>query len=684
MRSFILFILLLFVMQLLQAQKNTLILSEKTENSNFLSKELEVFVDSSSKMSFEQILHDSSLHFSNASTIGKPNKYVYWVRINLKSNYSKDVTYRISAVWWDYVTGYLIFPDSTVQILQAGLLRKKSEMEGKDFATFQLPAGKEIKLYTRLSTSGYFMRMENINIQLSKHFPGLENERYYIFMYAILFGIMIGFAIYNLSISVSSRDASYIWYFLYVACLAITLIGQLGSRPSYLTQFILPEHPLVGLFLKRILDPIAFITLMLFSRSFLHTRKKHPRWDNFLLCMIFILTVHSLLWFMGAYNRANGAIISGIFYFLSVICVIITGIFAYREGFKAARFFIAGLIVLATGILVSLCSSAGWADLLWFLPKTRFLSFIKASGVYFFEGINAFIFSFALADRQKIRMEKLVAERTEELRHSLESLQQTQKQLIQSEKLASLGELTAGIAHEIQNPLNFVNNFSEVNTELIDEAGLEIDKGNIDEVKIILSDIKENEQKINHHGKRADAIVKGMLQHSRSSSGKKEPTDINALCDEYLRLAYHGLRAKDKSFNATMKTDYDEGIGNINIIPQDIGRVVLNLITNAFYAVADKKKKGMEGYEPIVNVSTQKQGNKVIITVKDNGMGMPEKVKEKIFQPFFTTKPTGEGTGLGLSMSYDIVTKGHGGKISVATTEGEYSEFSIVLPIQQH
>ena len=274
--------------------------------------------------------------------------------------------------------------------------------------------------------------------------------------------------------------------------------------------------------------------------------------------------------------------------------------------------------------------------------------------------------------------QKTIAEKT------LEELKTTQAQLIQAEKMASLGELTAGIAHEIQNPLNFVNNFSDVNAELVDEAQQEMDKGNIDEAKAILNGIKDNEQKINHHGKRADAIVKGMLQHSQRSTGIKEPTDINALADKYLRLAYHGLRAKDKSFNATMKTDFDESIGNINIIPQDIGRVVLNLINNAFYTVDEKKKapqhfkEGVE-YEPTVTVSTRKEKDKVEIRVKDNGNGIPQKVLDKIFQPFFTTKPTGQGTGLGLSLAYDIV-KAHGGEITVNTNLGEYTEFILRLP----
>ncbi len=272
------------------------------------------------------------------------------------------------------------------------------------------------------------------------------------------------------------------------------------------------------------------------------------------------------------------------------------------------------------------------------------------------------------------------AESFKKLNHTVDSLKKTQAQLIQAEKMASLGELTAGIAHEIQNPLNFVNNFSEVNSELITEMKQEIEKGNLEEVKTIAGNIDENEQKIIFHGKRADAIVKGMLQHSRSSSGVKEPTDINALADEYLRLAYHGLRAKDKFFNAKMKTEFDESLEKINVVPQDIGRVILNLITNAFYAVTEKKKLNNDEYDPSVTVSTRKAGDKILISVADNGNGIPQKVLDKIFQPFFTTKPTGQGTGLGLSLSYDIV-KAHGGELKVETKEGEGSEFVIQLPV---
>ena len=284
--------------------------------------------------------------------------------------------------------------------------------------------------------------------------------------------------------------------------------------------------------------------------------------------------------------------------------------------------------------------------------------------------------AYALLQVQKKETESQKEVAEEALMH----LKSTQSQLIQSEKMASLGELTAGIAHEIQNPLNFVNNFSEVNKELLVEMKDEMQKGNYDEAKEIIEDVIGNEEKINHHGKRADAIVKGMLQHSRQSSGIKEPTNINALADEYLRLSYHGLRAKDNSFNAALNSSYDPSIGNIEVIPQDIGRVLLNLFNNAFYAVAEKQKTAGEEYRPAVSVSTKRNGDKIELTVSDNGNGIPAAIKEKIFQPFFTTKPTGQGTGLGLSLSYDIV-KAHGGELKVETKEGEGSKFIITLPL---
>ncbi|MFZ9388319.1 MAG: HAMP domain-containing sensor histidine kinase [Chitinophagaceae bacterium] len=285
-----------------------------------------------------------------------------------------------------------------------------------------------------------------------------------------------------------------------------------------------------------------------------------------------------------------------------------------------------------------------------------------------------------LLAKQNEELEREVSQRTRELQESLEHLKETQTQLVHSEKMASLGELTAGIAHEIQNPLNFVNNFSDLNSELLDELTEALDKGDMEEAREIIRNLSDNEKKIVHHGQRADGIVKGMLQHSRNNSGQKEHTDLNELCDEYLRLAYHGMRARDKSFTAHIETRLDPALGKVNVIPQDIGRVLLNLINNALYAVAEKKKTAGEGYELRVRVSTRRVKDKVEIEVEDNGDGIPPPVRDKIFQPFFTTKPTGEGTGLGLSLSYDIVTKGHGGELKFESETGKGTRFFMILP----
>jgi len=377
-----------------------------------------------------------------------------------------------------------------------------------------------------------------------------------------------------------------------------------------------------------------------------------------------------------------------------------------NEKFKEAKFLVTAIVpYLAVALVIAVIRLIdndlynewrGWADAIqtfaviwgvgtWIVTRKQRKELIRAKQKAHEEEENNKVIS-----AMKAQLEVEVAERTAELRKQKEELEITlhelksaQTQLIQSEKMASLGELTAGIAHEIQNPLNFVNNFSEVNRELIAEMKHEINVGNMAEAKNIAKDIQDNEEKINYHGKRADAIVKSMLQHSRSSSGKKEATDINALADEYLRLAYHGLRAKDKSFNAKFQTDFDDRIAPINIVHQDIGRVLLNLINNAFYSVSEKQQRDIPGYEPTITVTTKKIGDgRVEIRVADNGNGVPKKVLDKIFQPFFTTKPTGLGTGLGLSLSYDIIKRGHGGELKVETKEGEGAEFIIILPIQ--
>ncbi len=307
--------------------------------------------------------------------------------------------------------------------------------------------------------------------------------------------------------------------------------------------------------------------------------------------------------------------------------------------------------------------------------RLKLYSVVALSTVFLLVGLILY-----RSNKLKQKANVLLQQQKQKVEDTLSALEAAQSQLIQSEKMASLGELTAGIAHEIQNPLNFINNFSEINAELLQEMEQEIETGNKDNLRSIAGDVRKNEEKINHHGKRADSIVKGMLQHSRKSTGQKEATDINALADEYLRLAYHGLRAKDKSFQVKLQTEFDPSAGNINIITQDIGRVLLNLYNNAFFAVTEKKNGHPAGFEPTVSVSTKRKGEELMISVKDNGPGIPQKIIDKIFQPFFTTKPTGVGTGLGLSMSYDIV-KAHRGELKVNNREGDGAEFVVILPI---
>ncbi|TAE27350.1 MAG: histidine kinase [Cytophagales bacterium] len=322
--------------------------------------------------------------------------------------------------------------------------------------------------------------------------------------------------------------------------------------------------------------------------------------------------------------------------------------------------------------------------------RTRITLYLLAAGLGALLLIAAILYR---NNRQKQKANRLLQTQRDEIaaqrqkaEQALTELKATQAQLIQKEKLASLGELTAGIAHEIQNPLNFVNNFSEVSTELVDELGEELAKGDLDEARSLAHDLRQNLQRINQNGQRASNIVRGMLEHARASTGERQPTNLNTLAEEYLRLAYHGLRAKDKDVNVTMKTEFDTSLVPVNMVGQDMGRVLLNLFNNAFYAVRLRQKQGEAGYVPTVWVRTRSTPNGVHISVCDNGTGMPESVKAKVFQPFFTTKPTGEGTGLGLSLSYDIVTKGHGGTLEVtsvegATCEGVGTEFVIRLPI---
>ncbi|HEY2725930.1 MAG TPA: ATP-binding protein [Parafilimonas sp.] len=447
---------------------------------------------------------------------------------------------------------------------------------------------------------------------------------------------------------------------------------------------------------------IIIILVVRYLRKTLNTPVTTPAWDKRFQMAIYIsigLFVASLIVSSLSllFNIAGYLILFGLIYLIKE-----------KEEFKPAKFlFVALLPYLAVSVLSELVKATAkqfytnqkniidsintctilWGFGVWLVTRRQQKELTSMRAKALEEEQNN-----KVINAVKMQLEVQVAERTaeltqqkEELEKTLVELKSTQAQLIQSEKMASLGELTAGIAHEIQNPLNFVNNFSEVNKEMLEELRAERlkPKAERDEQTEddIINDVIANEEKIAHHGKRADAIVKGMLQHSRKNSGQKEATDINALCDEYLRLSYHGLRAKDKSFNADFKTDFDDSIGKVNIVSQDVGRVLLNLFNNAFYAVNEKKKLMANSYQPIAKVSTRRLNNKIEIRIEDNGNGIPQNVIDKIFQPFFTTKPTGEGTGLGLSLSYDII-KAHGGEIKVESKEGEGSAFIITIPTE--
>jgi two-component system, NtrC family, sensor kinase len=461
---------------------------------------------------------------------------------------------------------------------------------------------------------------------------------------------------------------------------------------------------------------LFFFCVQQFVRYFLKTFHYYPKWDKILVSLgIITLVIHFSRLFIHNYLPFSWRGIPGginqLFFFLWMFGLLVTFFF---KKVKKDRFTILAIIAafpafFEWSVLYGITNLFDFLDERYGIVTPSWLAWLNENDFViemFCVGWFAVLFTWILLQRysilrkqftqqelqrekekadlmqqQTIELEKQVEARTAQLKQSIEDLKATQQQLIHSEKMASLGELTAGIAHEIQNPLNFVNNFSEVNKELIAEMRTELEAGNIEAVNEISRNIEENEEKIVVHGKRADAIVKSMLQHSRLTSGTKEPTDINALADEYLRLAFHGLRAKDKSFNAKFEAHLDPSVGEISVVKQDIGRVLLNLINNAFYAVTEKKKTSNDqNYDPIVIVTTKKAGDKILISVKDNGNGIPKQVQEKIFLPFFTTKPAGEGTGLGLSLAYDIITKGHGGELKLETS-GQGTEFMIVLPL---
>jgi two-component system NtrC family sensor kinase len=738
-KIYLLFVLFFVVANNLKAQSNQPqafeIKADTATSEDISDKYWQLLEDPAANLDINTVsspAFDSKFHGN--TTLKKGYDYNitnYWLRYKLKNELIYPVKITIPegvAYAWLYIPT----ANGKWSIEKTGALLPWSERSGlkriKQFVV-SLQPGQEIMLYEHDIFDFKIYKPENFHFTIgfadaviAKSYINDDDYYYRNLLTALILGIMLLASLVNIFFYRVIREKLYLYFSLFLIFTGLYYVA------AFTDIDLIREYPYIDRILIDIFLAGFFFTLMHFIRHFLSTREKTPNWDKFLIILSF-LTVPVFLkqWYLPpAMPYHTFLLISFIlnvieYGYMPVICGTLIyhipgnkgsdriGIYALLPVF--AWWGIAYTYSWINGELFRFFHVPHSEIYLWVLSNRFTIEFvcffwlvmafswilIKRFQVMQQSVIQALLDKERLAkekelernqliEQQKTELEHQVERRTAELKNSLEELKTTQKQLIQSEKMASLGELTAGIAHEIQNPLNFVNNFSEVSIEMLDEMKLELKTGNREEAISIANDIEQNLEKIIHHGKRADGIVKGMLQHSRASSGVKEPVNINTLADEYLRLAYHGLRAKDKSFNVEMVTRFDAIVPLVEIVPQDIGRVLLNLFTNAFYAVHDRQKAEGGEYKPTITLTTRtitaaKTGKLVEIEVKDNGMGIPANIKDKIMQPFFTTKPTGEGTGLGLSMSYDIVIKGHGGSITVDTKEGEFTAFKVTLPV---
>lgn len=690
----------------------------------------EILEDPEGKLTIEQV---SSAEYKNTFyPFNRKNAqaaiHYCWIRFTLKNSSASSASISLNCP--SSKTDFYIFTDSTLRNpihRVTGSFYSWKNKEGfkrVNAVPLEIPSGESMVVYCRrykldeLLKNEYpedFLRIyhtqllesRELNLYENGYSPSEFNYSSFLSGFFFLAGIL------NLLIFIAARDKIYLYFSLFLLSISLwynPVLNDLLGR----------EYPLTADFLNR--SGLSWLFFVLhFIRHYFRSFERFPRWDKFMVyySLFFLLNILIPPFPMDFFYRTEvilfKALVMGLYLlFLGITlikCLRLSGPARKPFVLAAAPFFIYVIgAILAYLFFVIFYDINQWTDKLneilnYLLGLTIGWLVVLFSWYLYrrYAGQQKEITEVQLAKerierekeverneliaKQKEELEIQVAERTADLKQSLIELKSTQSQLIHSEKMASLGELTAGIAHEIQNPLNFVNNFAEINTELIDETAQAIDQHQPAEAKTLLTNIKENEIKILYHGKRADGIVKSMLQHSRTSTGIKEPTDINALCDEYLRLSYHGLRAKDKMFQSEYITDFDPNLPKVQVIQQEFGRVLLNLLNNAFYAVY-KKSLGqkdsdagaqVEKYKPLVTITTRKQKEKISITIADNGTGIPEHLLDKIFQPFFTTKPTGQGTGLGLSLAYDIV-KAHGGEFTVSSIEGEGSEFKIVLP----
>lgn len=634
-------------------------------------------------------LQQKILNFETASS-------AYWIKFLLQNKTGDSLLLEAAQAKLPYADLYYKDPAGRWLVYHAGYKTGLTQKPVQHhYQLFPLP-NYSSEYYLRIEQKGTPVPLSiwNKNVYETK----ITNQK---IIYGIYMGIMLFVILNNIFLFFSLGRSGYLHY-----ALLVTLYASFSALSDGYILYLFPNMDVMYWYT---LNPIVNQPNgLLYCLFFLEVKKYQPRLHRFSLAVFFYflsyIAWHNLLPPETVDHLSKLHALIGILLMATIgICV---GIKGNKLGYYFSLTYFTFFAIACVEVAYQLTGKPGYffelshislgiffeVFMLMFLLSKRFewekADIVKARFAAQHELMEKISENEKIVKEQNLLLEQKVTERTSQLneantglKNALESLKESQLQLIQQEKLASLGILTSGIAHEIQNPLNFVNNFSELNRELITELQEEQKKAprNLEHEDEILKDLDQNLDKINFHGKRADAIVKGMLMHSRSSTGQKENTDINALADEYLRLSFHGLRAKDKSFNAKLETDYDTGIGKINIVPQDIGRVILNLFTNSFYAVTEKNKLQLPGYEPCVSVTTKKTGKLVMIIVRDNGMGIPRQIVDKIYQPFFTTKPTGHGTGLGLSLSYDII-KAHGGELKVNTKEGEFAEFTISLP----
>lgn len=681
---------LLFLSYLGYSQE-PIIWSEKNNTSSIGDK---VWVLEDNNFTIEEVSSEafnSKYRLSNQKVLNFSNTKYYWLKFSIQNGTNQKLLLEIAQPIVADVNLY--FKDSLGKWdnLRAGYqipLAKKAYKHHYQIFPLQIKKGE------------YFVRLQSksMSLPISIWEEGQYEDKSSIqkIIFGIFTGLMIFVVLINIFLFLSLRKFPHLHY-----AILVFFYYLIAANVEGFIIYIFPGLDLFyGMFIFAIINmPIG----VSFAMLFLATKKVTPRihkigliliiyylsyivWHWFLppMLLTYISNFHGLLVVLimatfGIQAGRNGNKM-GYYFFVAYLCFFILAVIDTKSKLTGTPPYIFDLTYISIGFLVE-------AIALSYLLTVRFdwenKALIKErldTQLLLLEQTKA---NERMALEQSTMLENEVKVRTADLNKSLLELKQAQAQLIQSEKMASLGELTAGIAHEIQNPLNFVNNFSDVSKELVEELNEEIERGDFEEAKLISKDLIQNLEKINHHGNRASSIVKGMLEHSRTSTGKKEPTDINALADEYLRLAYHGLRAKDKSFNANFETNFDPKLPKVKVVSQDMGRVILNLINNAFQAVGERSSKMEENYKPKVIVATSqepKTNGRVLITISDNGPGIPDEIRDKIFQPFFTTKPTGKGTGLGLSLVYDIV-KEHGGTLEVESSKNKGATFRLRLPI---